>query len=99
MKKDDPQLINWRKQNFAQLELSLQAAMEIRDDPNANHKNKLDAIKTIGRLLGALAQEPIPKKEPPKKESDPKDDIRRALTPAESALIEGILNESKPPAD
>lgn len=96
MKKEDPGLVKWRKDNWAQLDLSLKAAMEVRDDPNVNHKNKLDAVKTISRILGVLAQEPVPRKEPPKKESDPKEDVRRALSPAEEARIEGILNESKP---
>ena len=68
-------LASWRAKHFSQLELSLQAAIQIRDDPGTRAKERIEAIKTIGRLLDAMSPEKVvPTKTPStngKKENRP----------------------------
>ena len=50
----------WRKKHFTQLEKSLQVAIKIRDDSQVGSKDRIEAVKIIGRLLGALQPEKAP---------------------------------------
>ncbi len=62
-------LAEFRKRNFKEMEINLKIAKEVRDDQDAKHKDRIDAIKTISRMLGTLAPEKIEKKETPQKEA------------------------------
>jgi hypothetical protein len=48
-------LLDWREQNWHELDESLKVAKGIRDDIKASSKDRLDAIRTIAKMFGALA--------------------------------------------
>ena len=54
------ELAAWRRKHFTQLEKSIQVAIKIRDEPESGAKCRAEAIKIIGRLLGALQPEKTP---------------------------------------
>jgi len=56
-------LAEWRKKHFTEMQTNMEIAKEIRDDSEAKAKDRIDAIKTISRMLGTLAPEKIEKKE------------------------------------
>ena len=56
------EIASWRKSHFKELEKSMQVAISIRDSEATSigaQKNKIEAIKVIGRLLGALQPEKV----------------------------------------
>ena len=57
-------LQEWRLKHFAELEVCMTVAKEIRDNVESGAKNRIEAVKIISRLLDALKPEkgePIPK--------------------------------------
>lgn len=64
-------LAEWRKKHFKQMDRNLEINIQIRDDPNEKAKDRIDASKTISRMLGTLAPEKIEKKEAPIKKESP----------------------------
>jgi hypothetical protein len=48
-------LLEWREQNWHELDNSLKVAKDIRDDIKAKASDRLDAIRTIAKMFGALA--------------------------------------------
>jgi chaperonin cofactor prefoldin len=59
--KDESQkeLTAWRASHFAELEATLRVFKEVRDDPEASNKDRIEAGKSIGRLLSAMAPEKV----------------------------------------
>ena len=84
-------LAEWRQKHFEQMKTNMKVAIEIRDDSTAKAKDRIDAIKTIARMLGTLAPEKIEKKEAQKTKESP-------FTPAEEkkikAKITSVLGQS-----
>ena len=64
-------LAEWRKKHFIEMKTNLDIAKQIRDDPGAKAKDRIDAIKTISRMLGTLAPEKIEKREAVAKKESP----------------------------
>jgi hypothetical protein len=55
-KEDKEKLLqDWRHHNWHELDESLKVAKEIRDDKKLDPSDRLDAIRTIAKLFGALA--------------------------------------------
>ena len=84
-------LAEWRQAHFKEMKTNMEVAIQIRDDREAKVKDRIDAIKTIARMLGTLAPEKIEKKEAPSKKESP-------FTPAEeerlNARLKATLGES-----
>lgn len=53
------ELSSWRANHFDELERTLTVLKEIRDDPEASNKDRIEAGKSIGRLLSAMAPEKV----------------------------------------
>ena len=53
-------LAEWRARHFEELEATLQVLRSIRDCETASNKDKIEASKSLGRLLGALQPEKVP---------------------------------------
>jgi len=49
------ELAAWRDSHFAELESTLKVLNGIRDDSEASHKDRIEASKSIGRLLSAMS--------------------------------------------
>ena len=64
-------LAEWRKKHFKEMDRNLEINIQIRDDPNEKAKDRIDASKTISRMLGTLAPEKIEKKEAAVKKESP----------------------------
>ena len=79
-------LLDWREHNWHELDESLKVAKEIRDDKKANAGDRLDAIRTIAKMFGALA---TLKPEPPKVKTQAEVD----LSAKETERIKGVLRE------
>lgn len=45
----------WRASHFKELEATLAVLKSIRDDPEASNKDRIEASKSIGRLLSAMS--------------------------------------------
>ena len=82
-------LADFRKKHFKEMEINLQVAKSIRDNPQEVAKNKNEAIKIISRMLGSL----VPEKMEPKAKVIPTQK-EKELTPSQKAEVEAILNES-----
>lgn len=61
-------LAEWRRKHFKEMDINLKINKEIRDNPEEKAKDRIDASKTIARMLGTLAPEKIEKKETEKKQ-------------------------------
>jgi hypothetical protein len=48
------ELAGWRDSHFAELEATLNVFKGIRDDPEASDKDRIEAGKSIGRMLSAM---------------------------------------------
>ena len=55
MKTKHTELAAWRQSHFAELEATLSVLKSIRDDPKADYKSRIEASKSIGRLLSAMS--------------------------------------------
>jgi len=64
-------LAEWRRRHFKEMDINLKINKEIRDNPEEKAKDRIDASKTIARMLGTLAPEKIEKKEAEKKKESP----------------------------
>lgn len=49
------ELAAWRQHHFSELEATLQVLKGIRDDPEASDKDRIEASKSISRLLSAMS--------------------------------------------
>jgi hypothetical protein len=78
----------WRDRHKGELEKSLKVAMAIRDDSLAKDKDKVDAIKTIARMLGGLAPERGSKSSSVSSASD-----TLKTTPEEDKMLGDILGK------
>ena len=58
-KPEDPGLTAWRRSHFSELETTLSVLKGIRDDPDASNKDRIEASKSVGRLLSALSPEKV----------------------------------------
>jgi hypothetical protein len=83
-------LAEWRKTNFAETQKCLDVAKSIRDDTGASNKDRIEAVKSIARLLGSLAPERIAA---PKGSSG---DENKALSQEETSLLDGLLHDINP---
>jgi len=84
-------LSEWREKNMIELNACLDVAKAVRDDPGATARDRIEAVKTIGRLLSALTPDRVPPKKPVKKDA-PVNDLK--LTAAEDELIRKALEEN-----
>ena len=69
------ELVAWRQHHFAELESTLKVLKEIRDDPEASHKDRIEASKSIGRLLSAMSPSKAGAGKPPGKDKANKQDF------------------------
>jgi len=79
-------LADFRKKHFKEMEINLQVAKSIRDNPNEAAKNRNEAVKIISRMLGSL----VPEKIEPKAKVVPTDKDKQ-LTKKEKAEVESLL--------
>lgn len=49
------ELAAWRQSHFGELEATLSVLKGIRDNPEASHKDRIEASKSISRLLSAMS--------------------------------------------
>jgi len=80
-------LAEWRRKHFKEMDRNLEINIQIRDDPNEKAKDRIDASKTISRMLGTLAPEKIEKKEAAVKKESP-------FTAAETRKLNARLKET-----
>ena len=82
-------LSEWREKNWHELDESMKVLVAIRDDEDTSAKERIEAIKGIARLLGAMSTRPAdamkPKTDPSRQTS------RTTMTPDEAEEVEGIL--------
>lgn len=64
-------IADWRRKHFKEMETNITIAIDIRDDTDQKAKDRIDAIKTISRMLGTLAPEKIEKREVAQKKETP----------------------------
>lgn len=83
-------LAAWRKANFKEIQKCLEVARAIRDDAEASNKDRIEAIKSIARMLAALAPERIAATK------GTTGDENKELTQDESSLLDDLLNGTKP---
>lgn len=48
----------WREKHLHELDKTLEVWKSVRDDPGASDKDRIEAGKSIARLLGAMSPEP-----------------------------------------
>jgi len=84
-------LAAWRKEHFKELEECLKVAKAIRDNSEAKDRDRIDAIKSIARMLAALAPErmAVPKTNAGEESKD--------LNAEESALLNDLLHDINSP--
>ena len=79
------ELSSWRSKHFKELEATLKVLRTIRDDPEASHKDRIEASKSIGRMLSAMSpsksgdSKPEAKKNEHMPTEDERDEIERRL--------------------
>lgn len=89
-------LAEWRQKHFAEMKTNLEIAKEIRDDSTAKAKDRIDAIKTISRMLGTLAPEKIEKRaDKPKKESPLTEAENQEINDKFSAILGDAWTKNK----
>lgn len=49
------ELADFRAKHFEELERTIDVFRQIRDDPKASHKDRIEAGKSIGRMLSAMS--------------------------------------------
>ena len=87
------ELKRWRESHLGELETTLLVFREIRDNPKALNKDRLEAGKSIGRLLAAMAPERVSSVS-----SEEKDSVGAALrkkpelSPALKRRLKAIVN-------
>ena len=84
-------LAEWRAKHFKEMDKNLEINIAIRDNPNEKAKDRIDASKTIARMLGTLAPEKIEKKEATVKKESP---FSEAETKALNARLKETLGDS-----
>ena len=80
-------LAEWRRKHFKEMNANLKINVQIRDDPDEKAKDRIDASKTIARMLGTLAPEKIEKKEVAKEKESP-------LTDEDNKKLNTLLKET-----
>lgn len=85
-------LLEWREANWAELDENLRIAKEIRDGAETKPADKLDAIRTIARMFGALGT--LGASKPPKKFTEEK----FTITEDEEQRLRGVLTERIKPS-
>ena len=89
------ELRKWRASHFAELEATLIVLRSIRDDPEASNKDRVEASKSLGRLLAVMSPDKVTALA-----SDEKDSAsvsRRnipTLPPALRAKLDSVLNNA-----
>jgi hypothetical protein len=70
-KKEDlaSELSAWRATHLDELEMTLRVFREIRDDPEASNKDRIEAGKSVGRLLAVMSPERVSSVSSEEKES------------------------------
>ena len=53
------ELAKWRASKFSELESTLTVLIGIRDDVEASNKDRIEASKSIGRLLAVMSPEKV----------------------------------------
>lgn len=82
-------LAEWREENWHQLDESLAVLVDIRDSDNAEPKERIEAVKGIARLLGAMSTRPADAMKP---KADPVAASKKpAMSKEEAEEVEGIL--------
>ena len=70
-KSKSTELAAWREDHFGELEETLAVLKGIRDDPEASHKDRIEASKSISRMLSAMSPSRAGAKATPKVEHKP----------------------------
>ncbi len=83
------QLADFRDTNFKELKVNLKVAVAIRDSEDASPKDRMEAIKYIGRSLGILTPDRAANTKGPTKSAV---DMDTPLTPKQEAELEEYLN-------
>ena len=52
-------LKSWREKHWKELDVTMKVLKSIRDDDEANNKDRIEAGKAISRMLGVLAAEKV----------------------------------------
>jgi hypothetical protein len=77
------ELVAWRQAHFGELETTLTVLKGIRDDPEASHKDRIEASKSISRLLSAMSparvNAPVVKKQEHKPDPEEREEIEKRL--------------------
>ena len=82
----------WREKHFKELEETLRVAKDIRDNPQASNRDRIEAAKLIARLLHSLqpdkvstpvAKHPssLPAHKPPELSPEAREKLRGILSP------------------
>lgn len=82
-------IAEFRAKHAKEKENTIQMFMSIRDDPDATHKNRIEAGKAIARMLGALQ----PDKTSPAATKPKAKEMK--LNPEQSERIAAILAEQR----
>ena len=82
-------LAEWREQNWHQLDESLDVLVSIRDSVAADPKERIEAVKGIARLLGAMSTRPADAMKP---RVDPEAASKKpSMSKEEAAEVQEIL--------
>lgn len=82
-------LAEWREKNWHELDASLAVLVSIRDSVVAEPKERIEAVKGIARLLGAMSTRPADAMKPKTDPATAK--ARAAMTDEEAAEVQDIL--------
>ena len=96
-KKEDNagELRAWRASHFDELEATLNVLKSIRDDSDASNKDRVEASKSIGRLLAVMSPDKVAVTA--SEEKDSASVSRRnipTLSPALKAKLASVLNNA-----
>jgi len=82
-------LAEFRTKHFKEeMSRNLEVAKNIRDNPENSAKDRNEAVKSISRMLGALAPEKV------SPASKPKESKKEELTESDKLDIQQIINET-----
>ena len=82
-------LSEWREKNWHELDESMKVLVAIRDDEDTSAKERIEAIKGIARLLGAMSTRPADAMKPKTDPATAK--AKAAMTDEEAAEVQDIL--------
>jgi hypothetical protein len=88
------ELSAWRKSHWDELDATLGVLKGIRDDPEASNKDRVEASKSIGRLLAVMSPERVAATAEEKDSAKVSARKKPELSPALKARLASILNNA-----